>query len=138
MEFLARMSGLLVAQAGGEGAAAPAAASSAAEIQSVLDFVMKGGVMMIPIGVCSLIALTVFAERLITLRRGRVIPRSFLPGLHAVMKKHPGQREHALAYCRQNGSPVARVFGGCAGTFARCPSSRPSRRSWACSAPSSA
>ena len=62
MEFLARMSGLLVTQAGDETAAAGAAAASATEIQSVLDFVMKGGVMMVPIGVCSLIALTVFAD----------------------------------------------------------------------------
>ncbi|MHC5024323.1 MAG: MotA/TolQ/ExbB proton channel family protein [Planctomycetota bacterium] len=101
---------LLIAQAGADGGSGPVASSSATEIQSVLDFVMKGGVMMIPIGICSLIALTVFVERMVTLRRGRVIPRSFLPGLHSVMRKHPGQKDQALVYCRKNGSPVAHVF----------------------------
>ena len=38
-------------------------------IQSVWDFVLKGGWMMIPIGLCSLVMLTVVAERLISLRR---------------------------------------------------------------------
>ena len=39
------------------------------QVQNVMDFVQKGGVMMIPIGLCSLIALTVIIERLISLRR---------------------------------------------------------------------
>jgi biopolymer transport protein ExbB len=96
---------MLTAQAA-DGAAA---ADEAVRINSVFDFVMKGGIMMIPIGLCSLVTLTVVIERLITLKRGKIIPAGFLPGL----RKHfdnGSDRDAALAYCQKDGSPVARVF----------------------------
>lgn len=43
-------------------------------VQSVWDFVEKGGVMMIPLGICSLAAIAVAAERFMVLRRARIIP----------------------------------------------------------------
>lgn len=49
-------------------------ASQAVSVQSVWDFVEKGGILMIPLAVCSLIAIAVGAERLIVLRRPRIIP----------------------------------------------------------------
>ena len=33
------------------------------QVQSVWDFIQKGGLLMIPIGLCSLVALTVIVER---------------------------------------------------------------------------
>ena len=57
--------GWMVMSQAGEPAAETLETASATEVQSVWDFVLKGGVMMIPIGLCSLIALTVFTERLI-------------------------------------------------------------------------
>ena len=68
---------------------------SALEVQSIWDFVKKGGVMMIPIGLCSLIAVAVVAERLISLRRGTVIPSRFLPGLKKLLREHPGDKKRA-------------------------------------------
>ena len=52
-------------------AAVPAdgAANASVEVNSIWDFVLKGGFMMIPIGICSLIALAVVIERLTSLRR---------------------------------------------------------------------
>jgi len=84
------------------------AGSSATEIRNVWDLALKGGVMMIPIGICSFIAVAVFFERLISLRRRSVIPPQFLPGLRAVLDR--GDRKKALEYCEQHSSPVARVF----------------------------
>ena len=84
------------------------AARSATEVQSVWDFVVKGGWMMIPLGLCSLVALAVFAERLITLRRSAVMPPDFVPGLEKRLKD--GGRDAALKYCQNNNSPVASVF----------------------------
>lgn len=84
--------------------------SSAVQVQSVWDFLVKGGIMMIPIGLCSLVALALMAERLLVLRRGRVIPPEFLRGLRATYQQHPGDHGRALAYCRRNASPVAKVF----------------------------
>jgi biopolymer transport protein ExbB len=95
-------------------AQSPAAADRAAslpasvQVESVWDFVVKGGVMMIPIGLCSLIALTVVAERLVSLRRRRIIPPRFVPELREQMQLGGGAR--AMAYCRENDSPIANVF----------------------------
>ncbi len=84
--------------------------ASSVEVQNLWDFIRKGGVMMIPIGLCSLVALTVVVERLISLRRRNVIPDDFLPGLKKVLKKMPADKAEALAYCRRSDSPVANVF----------------------------
>ena len=81
-----------------------------AEVQNIMDFVQKGGIMMIPIGLCSLVALTVIIERLIALRRKSIIPPSFLPGLRKVMDDKPGDTAAALDYCRRNSSAVATVL----------------------------
>lgn len=78
------------------------------QIQSVLDFIQKGGFMMIPIGLCSLVAVGVIVERLLSTRRGAVIPPAFLPGLKKVLE--PGDTSSAIDYCRKHKSPVAKVF----------------------------
>ena len=44
------------------GQAAAGGEVSAASVNSIWDFVIKGGPMMIPIGLCSLVALTVIVE----------------------------------------------------------------------------
>ncbi len=80
------------------------------QIQNIMDFLQKGGIMMIPIGLCSLIALSVIIERLISLRRKSVIPPSFLPGLRKVMTDKPGDTTAALDYCRRSKSAVATVL----------------------------
>jgi len=77
-------------------------------VNTVWDFVIKGGVMMIPIGVCSLVVLAVVAERMIVLRRRGVVPKGFADALAKHLGK--GHRKQALVYCREDGSPVARVF----------------------------
>jgi len=94
----------------GPGAAEAAGAASSVKIESVWDFVAKGGVMMIPIGICSLIGMTVVIERLLSLRRSRIIPPTFLPGLRRELDAKPGDPAGAITYCAENPSPVANVF----------------------------
>lgn len=96
------------ADAGGE--TSGGADTSAVAVQSVWDFIEKGGVMMIPIGICSFIALAVFLERMLSLRRSKVIPAKFLPGLKKMLKDNPGDTDAAVKYCLKDGSPVANVF----------------------------
>jgi biopolymer transport protein ExbB len=96
------------AAASGDGA--DAAANAAVAVQSIWDFIEKGGVMMIPIGICSFIALAVFLERTLSLRRSKVIPARFLPGLKKILRDKGGDREAAVKYCLKNASPVANVF----------------------------
>ena len=83
---------------------------TAGVIPTVWELAVQGGVMMIPIGVLSLVALAVIIERLVSLRRSQVIPRSFFTGLDKHVRDGAIDRTEALAYCRANGSPIAQVF----------------------------
>ncbi len=95
---------LILGQAGGGGEV------SAASVNSVWDFVIKGGPMMIPIAVCSLVALTISIERLVSLSRRNIIPSAFLPGLKKAMDDDDADRSSAIKYCQTHGSPVANIF----------------------------
>ena len=77
---------------------------------SFLTLLEAGGLQfMIPIGLCSLLGLTIIIERSISLRRRAIIPRTFMPGLKAVFHHDSGDRAAGLDYCRSDGSPIARV-----------------------------
>ena len=93
-----------------DNAATPTETGPTGGVDSVWDFVVKGGPMMIPIALASLVALTVIIERLVSLRRSRVIPPDFLGGLKAVMDDDKKERGAAVDYCRDDGSPVAAVL----------------------------
>ena len=63
----------------GQGAGADVVpAPDSVEVQSVWDFILKGGPMMIPLAICSLVALAVIVERGMSLRRNRIIPPGFM------------------------------------------------------------
>lgn len=99
---------VVVAQVAGDGV--DAAAHGDAAIQSVWDFVAKGGLVMIPIGLCSLIAFTVVVERVVSLRKNQVIPADFFPGLSAKLDNGHTDRDRALDYCKEHKSPVANIL----------------------------
>ena len=107
--FLAQASPPAPGSAGSPGGSG-GADNAAVAVQSIWDFIEKGGVMMIPIGICSFIALAVFLERTLSLRRSKVIPARFLPGLKKILRDKGGDREAAVKYCIRNASPVANVF----------------------------
>lgn len=113
---------MLAQEAGRAAPAAPAADGAAAapgdgktekvatpEI-SFLGLLEAGGLQfMIPIGLCSLLGLTIIIERLISLRRRAIMPRAFMPGLKSVFRHDGGDRAAGLDYCHADGSPMARV-----------------------------
>jgi biopolymer transport protein ExbB len=84
-------------------------ADTSLQVNSVWDFVLKGGPVMWPIILCSLVAVAVFFERVISLRTQQIIPRSFLPGLQKALGADDA-KPVALEYCRSQKSPIARVF----------------------------
>ena len=95
----------------GQAAGNSPAVSDAVKVQSIWDFVVKGGPVMVPIGVCSLVALTVVIERLVSLRRGRIIPRDFQPTLTGLLgDRGEGGRQKSLEYCQKHGTPIAAIF----------------------------
>lgn len=48
------------------------------------EFLLRGGPIMIPLGLCSVLAATVAVERLIALRRGKVLPREIVNVIESV------------------------------------------------------
>ncbi len=76
---------------------------------SLFELARKGGPMMTPIGICSLVALGVVFERLVMLRRANVIPSGFMKGLKKSLSENGGEREAVLAYCNKSKSPIGRI-----------------------------
>ncbi len=85
-------------------------AADAVRVNSIWDFVLKGGPVMIPIGVCSMIAFTVVVERLLSLRRRRVIPPGFTTGLRSILRSGGDSNDAALTYCREQGGELSEIF----------------------------
>ncbi|MFC1535465.1 MotA/TolQ/ExbB proton channel family protein, partial [Thermodesulfobacteriota bacterium] len=75
---------------------------------SVIDLIAKGGVVMYPIILCSIIALAVFLERLWVLRRKRIIPSEFIRNVEEQIKKH--KISEALFLCQGDSSSIAKIF----------------------------
>jgi len=109
--FLQIWAGICMGQtAPATGAAATQATADAIRIDSVWDFVVKGGPVMVPIGIGSIVALTIIVERLINLRRRNVIPPDFLPTVKKLLKDGTGDRSAALEYCANAPSTIAEVL----------------------------
>lgn len=87
-----------------------AEAVTSTKIESVWDFVIKGGPVMIPIAIASLVALAVFVERLFVLRRSQVVPPDVLPALKGLLPSNRTDRAAALEYCTKNGSPLCNIL----------------------------
>lgn len=95
----------------GQAPAQPALTAGAAELggpklDSLWDFVVRGGPTMAAIIVCSLVALAVIIERLIVLRRSRVLPPALMPALKGLLS----DRARALDLCKSDGSPAANIL----------------------------
>lgn len=81
------------------------------ERDTLFTLIVKGGPVMIPLGLCSVIGLAIAVERMIGLSRERIIPPGFIDGL----KKTFGRGEEAsiaasIRYCEDSASPVGRIF----------------------------
>lgn len=95
--------------AGGD-AAAPTVVKKTTPRITFLQLLHKGGLQfMIPIGLCSLLGLTIIIERLFALRRSVVLPKTFLPGLKGVFRHDDKDRQGGLDYCFADNSPLSRV-----------------------------
>ncbi|NTV34263.1 MAG: MotA/TolQ/ExbB proton channel family protein, partial [Deltaproteobacteria bacterium] len=74
----------------------------------MIDFIVKGGMFMYPIILCSVIGLAVFLERLWVLRRRTIIPTEFIRNIEDLLRKQ--KIAEAIFLSEQNGSSIARVF----------------------------
>ncbi len=72
--------------------------------------IAEGGWLMVPLGVCSLIVIALSLERMVTLRRGRVIPRPFVRRFTECVEDGQLSFEEASEICEEFDCPVAEVF----------------------------
>jgi len=77
--------------------------------ESWWDFVVFGGLLMYPIGICSLLWLTFLGERLIYLRPSKIVPASFTRQIDGL---EPGQldRDGVEALCAAHPGSAAQVI----------------------------
>jgi biopolymer transport protein ExbB len=78
--------------------------------ETLFSLIVKGGFVMIPIALASIVALALAVERFIALKRSNVIPADFLSGLGDSMKWHPANEKDGIAYCEKTGGMVGNMF----------------------------
>lgn len=74
----------------------------------MIEYLVAGGPVMIPIGICSVIALAMFLERLWVLRRDKVVPRGLYVQVRELVRQ--GRFDDALTACRTRDTALARVL----------------------------
>lgn len=77
--------------------------------------IARGGVVMIPLLLCSVIALFVAVERWLYLRHARVDTAALMEKIRAALAR--GSREEARGICEATPGPVARVLGATLANF---------------------
>jgi biopolymer transport protein ExbB len=86
------------------------AATEFVPTKSLFDMLVAGGPLMIPIALCSFLLLLITFERLLSLRRKRVVPRLFAERFLLQVREGALDRSEAIERCEAEPSYVARVF----------------------------
>ena len=77
--------------------------------------VAQGGWLMLPLAICSLIVFALSLERMVALRRGRVIPRPFVRRFTECVEDGQLSYDEATDICKDFDCPVAEVFRAAVG-----------------------
>lgn len=85
-----------------------AAATSAEQSISMWSLVMAGGPLMIPLAICSVIAIYIFVERLLTVNKANVSSDAFMGRVKELVLK--GDINGAKLLCAQHDTPTARMI----------------------------
>jgi len=85
-----------------------AAISSSDQATTLLDLLMKGGIIMIPIILLSLISFYIFIERIAYIRRTTSIEKGLLTAITSELKS--GNSNNALIHARNNQAAVGRIL----------------------------
>src|SRR5580698_4907718 len=72
------------------------------------DLLVKGGVIMIPIGLLAVLGLVIFFERYFTIRKASKSDANLLMQVRSSI--HTGNLESAIAICRNSNSPLGRML----------------------------
>jgi len=77
-------------------------------MQHAWEFIVKGGIIMIPLFLCSVVALAIFIEKTIALRRKRVIVPEVVSVLESI--RDAGDIALAVAICEKHRGPFANII----------------------------
>ena len=75
---------------------------------SILGLLLKGGFMMIPILILSMVAVYIFVERIMTIKKASMAPDSFMGNIRDRVQQ--GDINGAKMLCSQNSTPIARMI----------------------------
>ena len=75
---------------------------------SLLDLILKGGLIMIPMGILSFITIYFFFERFMILKKSAHLDSNFINNIKDFV--HNGNLEAAKSLCRNSSSPAARMI----------------------------
>jgi len=74
----------------------------------MIDYLIAGGPVMIPIVICSLLSVAIIVERSLALRDSRIIPTPFIREVRRLVSA--GKEDALLELSRKNRTPIARVI----------------------------
>lgn len=77
---------------------------------NVLDMIDALGIWNIPFAMASVIFLWFTVDRMVALRRGRVIPRPFVQRFIRLLEEGEMEQDEALEVCVENESPISNIF----------------------------
>lgn len=86
---------------------------------NLFQMMSQGGPVMWPLLLCSVIGLAFVFERLVSLRRTRVIPKAFASRFLAQVGEGSLDRERAIAVCAENPCPISEIFAAAARKWGR-------------------
>lgn len=81
---------------------------STVEVTTLFEILMKGGIFMIPIILLSFVALYIFVERYLTIRKASKIENDFMPNIKDYVVN--GNVAAAKSLCQQSASPIAKMI----------------------------
>jgi biopolymer transport protein ExbB len=92
-------------------ASAPSTARPGVNRGSVLQLLFRANPMLWPLAACSIFTVGIALERLLALRRKRVLPDEFVERFLERLSTGKLDRDRAIELCKAHESPAARIFG---------------------------
>ena len=86
----------------------PSLISGATESVSLFELALKGGYIMIVLGILAIIAIYVFVERMTVIKKAQVAPQHLLEKVKTAVLD--GDIEMARAVCLKDGTPMAKML----------------------------
>ncbi|MFN9594595.1 MAG: MotA/TolQ/ExbB proton channel family protein [Pirellulaceae bacterium] len=89
---------------------ANSATPSAASTGTLRQWFAKGGILMYPIALCSLLLTAFSVERWISLRQGHLVPKPFVKRLLEQVRSQQLEKEEAIELCERNPSEMSDIL----------------------------